>query len=141
VADGDDYDNTWLSDLQEARPKAAKTHWSDSWLTTDRGKEASGVGFPSLIIRAKVRIYFNRHQDAPRVWCLSDVGRRWEIQLEHILIDGAQVESVYEPLVPSRRDHDGPPSAYQETTHEVQVEVTEGRAVVRPLPIEPKEQP
>lgn len=85
-----------------------------------------------LIYRGQVLVYFNRHADAPRVWCISDKDRAWELQVQSVHKEGARFVTVYLPLVPSQQDHDGPPSAYDQSEGEVTVEVTGGRAVIRP---------
>lgn len=85
---------------------------------------------PHITVHGKIRVYFNRHKDAPRVWCISDLERRWELQLAHVTL-ACPMETVYEPLVPTTKDHDGPPTAYLVSAGEVVVEVTGDRARVR----------
>ena len=91
---------------------------------------------PSFYIQGRVRLYFNRHQDVPRVWCISDLDRRWELQLAHVDCDQVHFVTVYDPVAyhDPRAPGDKPPSAYQVSVDPVWVEVTLDRATIRPIP-------
>ena len=106
----------------------------------EAGCPAPTYGGSKVTTRGRVRLYFNRHQDAPRVWCLSDLDCNWEIQLAHVTVQ-APLETVYEPLAHARDSHEGPPTAYQVSVGDVLVEVTGHSAVILPLPTSPTQEP
>jgi hypothetical protein len=73
-------------------------------------------------------VYFNKHIDAPRTWCIAARDRSWEINVVSIELR-APVTTVYDPQ-PHVADHHGPPSAYFVGRGLVQVD-DEGRAIIR----------
>jgi hypothetical protein len=52
-------------------------------------------------------LYFNRHKDAPRVWCVAPMDRKWEVTVTNIT---CQVPITTKYLGPSA-DHEVTPSA------------------------------
>lgn len=64
------------------------------------------------IVRDTFRVYFNRHQAAPLVWCIATDSL--EIAVATLTID-APVTTVYKPK-PTPDDEDGKPSAWLEVT-------------------------
>jgi len=65
-----------------------------------------------LVLRGTFRVYFNRHQAAPLVWCIGTDS--FEIAVASLAID-APVAMVYKPK-PTSDDEDGKPSAWLEVT-------------------------
>lgn len=72
-------------------------------------------------------VYFNRHQDAPRVWCIAPPDRAWEIQVQTVIIS-VPSQSHYNHL-PSLPNHDGPPSALFQVAGSLVVD-DEGNATI-----------
>lgn len=65
-----------------------------------------------LKTRGSFRIYFNRHQAAPLVWCIA--GEHFELAVAELVID-APVTAVYQPKA-TPDDEDGRPSAWLEVS-------------------------
>lgn len=66
------------------------------------------------------RIYFNRHQAAPLVWCVAAMSGNamcWEIAVEHVVLR-APARTAFVPKLEKDED-DGKPSAYLETYGEL----------------------
>lgn len=67
------------------------------------------------------RIYFNRHQSAPLVWCVRPDGEHaeWELAVSDIMVtDGATCVTRYRPR-DKPDDESGVPSAYLVVTGEL----------------------
>ena len=72
-------------------------------------------------------VYFNRHSDAPRVWCVADPERNWELQVKSVIIN-APIETHYAgPL--QQPNHEGPPSAIMKLSGALVVS-NEGHATI-----------
>jgi hypothetical protein len=80
-----------------------------------------------LAHRGDFIVYFNRHTDAPRVWCIATPDRSWEICVASIDLR-VPVGTVYKP-VPHVAEHHGPPSAYLAGTGAVTVDM-KGHAII-----------
>lgn len=76
------------------------------------------------------RIYFNRHGDAPRVWCVQQANGHLEILCKHVVVDGALMATVYKPKEVADED-DGIPSAYFQVYGRLEIEAT-GSVVITP---------
>ncbi len=66
----------------------------------------------SFSLAGVFRVYFNRHQAAPLVWCIRC--HLLEIAVAHVVIN-APTETVYQPKA-TPDDEDGLPSAWLEVT-------------------------
>lgn len=87
----------------------------------------------ALNYRGHFTCYFNRHSDAPRVWCVASQDQSWEINVASIDMLGVRLHSRYLPTIPPPTDqHDGPPSAYFVGEGEITVS-EDGHAVIVPL--------
>lgn len=84
-----------------------------------------------LTYTGQLALYFNRHQDAPRVWCIAPHDRAWELQVPRMRCETPCV-SVYKPSghVAHVDPHDGPPSAYFSTYGTLTVDEG-GTAIIR----------
>lgn len=81
-----------------------------------------------MIFVGKFRVYFNRHNAAPLVWCVAT--DNWEIAVAGIAIR-AEVRTVYEPKATADEDG-GKPSAWLEV--EGELEVVKNVAYIHPHP-------
>jgi hypothetical protein len=70
------------------------------------------VGVTDLRYAGPFALYFNRHADAPRVWCVAALDRGWEINVEGFECE-VRLTSRYSPI-PQLPDHSGPPAAWLE---------------------------
>ena len=77
----------------------------------------------------KMLVYFGRHLDAPRVWCVAHPDRAWELQVESVTFVGVSAQTKYNPAIKPQPNHDGPPSAYFEVFGTLNVSV-DGRASI-----------
>lgn len=68
-------------------------------------------------------IYFNRHLDWPRVWCIATPTANWEVQVCEVHA-GVHLKSCYRKDVEKRPDHSGPPAAWFEGIGRIEVDDT-----------------
>jgi hypothetical protein len=66
------------------------------------------------------RVYFNRHQAAPLVWCVAADHGGWEIAVQHVVFR-APARTAYTPK-PEKDEDDGKPSAFVEVYGRLEVE-------------------
>lgn len=64
------------------------------------------------------RVYFNRHQAAPLVWCVAS--EDWELAVAAVAIE-APVSTIYKPKA-TPDEEDGRPSAWLEVTGTLTIE-------------------
>ena len=78
-------------------------------------------------------LYFNRHADAPRVWCISAPDRSWEVGVQSIICF-VTLTSRYAPdRHDSTRSNDVAPAAWFEGSGEVVVDEN-GKAYITQTP-------
>lgn len=58
-----------------------------------------------------MRIYFNRHQAAPLVWCIMPDSEDWELAVAAVHFEGISVCSIYTPKETDDAE-DGKPSGW-----------------------------
>lgn len=58
----------------------------------------------------KFRVYFNRHQAAPLVWCIAPEAGGWEIAVAHVVFR-VDTNTVFAPKETKDED-DGKPSGW-----------------------------
>lgn len=72
-----------------------------------------GIRPMPMMCKGTFRVHFNRHGAAPLVWSVATDS--WELAIAELVIDGAEVRTVYRPK-PTPDDEDGKPSAWLEVT-------------------------
>lgn len=75
-------------------------------------------------------VYFNRHLDFPRVWCIANPRTGWEVNVTALHLD-VQLFSRYEKRE-VKADHSGPPAAWFEGVGTVTVDAN-GIARIYPV--------
>lgn len=98
-------------------------------LQQDRDARGGG-GRDCLRYVGAMRVYFNKHADAPRVWCIR--AGQWELAVAVVVISGVVVSTTYKPKE-TDDDDDGVPSAWFDAVGELLV-ATNGVAHIRPEP-------
>lgn len=75
----------------------------------------------SFRLAGTFRVYFNRHQAAPLVWCIMAAAGNLELAVAAIEID-ASTRTVYRPKA-TPDDEDGLPSAWLEVDGVLEVDI------------------
>lgn len=79
-----------------------------------------------------VRVYFNRHSDAPRVWCVADEKCAWELCVVQVIVQaGVQLVSMHDPEAAILPDHAGPVRAWLQGAARLHVDA-DGTATLWP---------
>jgi hypothetical protein len=76
------------------------------------------------------KVYFNRHQEATRVWCVAPVSGAWEAAVVSVDIFDGDVLSRYKRLPNPDPELLGPPSAWMEVEGALTL-YDNGMAVIR----------
>lgn len=87
-----------------------------------------------LLGEGRFRVYWNRHQAVPLVWCVLFIQNnepQWEVAVRSVVFDRVVAETVFRPKV-TPDDEDGFPSGWIEVTGELILR-SSGVAFISPL--------